>query len=100
MNLAFAAVARREYIRVGSAPASSAMDGANADQAGALIGPAGDGHCNEHHSAEEIRSLGKNELVLKLTHVYPVGAEVLFFPNPAKLKFSQQVRSEARERSW
>ena len=48
MNLAFAAVARREYIRVGSAPASSAMDGANADQAGALIGPAGEGHCNKH----------------------------------------------------
>ena len=44
MNLAFAAVARREYIRVGSAPASSAMDGANADQAGAIIGPAGEGH--------------------------------------------------------
>ena len=48
MNLAFAAVARREYIRVGSAPASSAMDGANADQAGAFIGHAGEGHCNKH----------------------------------------------------
>ena len=27
--------------------ALSAMDGANADQAGALIGPADEGHCNE-----------------------------------------------------
>jgi len=65
INSVFVAVARRKYIPgryllpaksalppslavVGFAPASSAMDGANADQAGALIGPAGEGHCNKH----------------------------------------------------
>ena len=48
MNSVFAAVARRKYIPVGSAPASSAMDGANADHAGAFFGHAGDGHCNKH----------------------------------------------------
>ena len=48
MNSVLVAVARREYIRVGSAPASSAMDGANADQAGAFIGHAGEGHRNKH----------------------------------------------------
>ena len=64
MNSVFAAVDRRELLPgryllharsalppsmavVCSAPASSAMDGANADYAGALIGPAGEGHCNK-----------------------------------------------------
>ena len=48
MNSVFAAVARREYIPVGFAPASSARDGANADYAGVLIGPAGEGHCSKY----------------------------------------------------
>jgi len=65
INSVFVAVTRRKYIPdrfslpaksalppsvavVCSAPVSSAMDGANADHAGALIGPAGEGHCNKY----------------------------------------------------
>ncbi|MCH8057315.1 MAG: hypothetical protein IIB78_05520 [Proteobacteria bacterium] len=37
MNLVLTSVTRREYIPVGSAPAPTAMDGGNAENAGAFF---------------------------------------------------------------
>ena len=48
MNTVFAATTRREYVRVGSTPALTAMDGGNAENAGAIFGPAGDGRGSKH----------------------------------------------------